>query len=77
MQEASPRSLRCHAGVQARELYRVMRAAVQLGVFRVARRRDAQGQPRFQNNRLSAVLRKDHPNCLKHVVGCCNGKRPS
>ena len=45
-----------------------MRAAVQLGLFKVARRPGVQGRPCFQNNALSAVLREDHPNCLKRMV---------
>lgn len=28
---------------------------------------------RFRNNRLSAVLREDHPNSQKHMVGCSFG----
>ena len=46
----------------------MLRTAVQIGLFTVSAGRDAEGPPRFQNNRLSAVLREDHPNCLKHLV---------
>jgi len=47
---------------------------VQLGVFAVdaAPRSGRAGAParapRFRNNRLSAVLREDHPNCIKDIV---------
>ena len=50
------------------ETYRVLRAAVQIKLFTISKDPDAEGQPRFQNNRLSALLREDHPNCLKHMV---------
>lgn len=62
------------AGVDAERLFRVLRAAVQLGVFAVdaAPRSGRAGAParapRFRNNRLSAVLREDHPNCIKDIV---------
>jgi len=62
------------AGVDAERLFRVLRAAVQLGVFAVAaaprggRAGAAPRAPRFRNNRLSAVLREDHPNCIKDIV---------
>lgn len=68
-QERSLMLLACCAGCKSEQLYRVMRAAVQLGIFKVARGADVHGRPRFQNNALSAVLREDHPNCLKHMVG--------
>ena len=54
--------------MKAGQLYRVMRAAVQLGFFTASRGQGAGGQPRFRNNRMSAVLREDHPNSLKHMV---------
>ena len=50
------------------ELYRVLRTAVQIGLFTISKDHDVEGKPRFQNNRLSALLREDHPNCLKHMV---------
>lgn len=65
---------RAHAGVDAERLYRVLRAAVQLGIFAVSvPPRGASAEPhlrsvQFRNNRLSAVLREDHPNCIKDIV---------
>ncbi|KAK9835321.1 hypothetical protein WJX81_001718 [Elliptochloris bilobata] len=63
-------------GVDADRLYRVLRAAVQIGVFAasggcrgVGAGTEAQLRTvRFRNNRLSAVLREDHPNCIKDMV---------
>lgn len=78
------------AGVDADRLYRLLRAAVQLGVFAAAGGgrgggggTDAQLRSvRFRNNRLSAVLREDHPNCIRDMVGgtmwlfaCINSRR--
>lgn len=70
------------AGVDAERLFRVLRAAVQLGVFAVdaAPRSGRAGAParapRFRNNRLSAVLREDHPNCIKDIVRGPGGAGP-
>ena len=63
--------------MDADRLYRLLRAAVQLGVFAAAGGgrgggggTDAQLRGvRFRNNRLSAVLREDHPNCIRDMVG--------
>lgn len=49
---------------------------MQIGVFAVAKERpsadaaaDAKVRTvRFRNNRLGAVLREDHPNCIKDMV---------
>ena len=57
-----------HTGVKAGQLYRVMRAAVQLGFFTASTGQGSSGQPRFRNNTMSAVLREDHPNSMKHMV---------
>ncbi len=57
------------AGVDRKRLYRVMRSAIQMGVFAAIKPKEAGGAVRFKNNRLSACLREDHPNCLRHMVG--------
>lgn len=57
------------AGAEVSEdwLYRLLRAAVQMGVFDVEK--DRRGGPvKFRNNSLSVVLREDHPNCMKYMV---------
>ena len=59
------RALGQRAGVDADRLYRLLRAAVQLGVFGA---KPSELGVRFRNNRLSAVLREDHPNCIKDMV---------
>ena len=64
------------AGLDEDRLFRVLRAAVQLGVFAAAKERPSAGASadahiravRFRNNRLSVVLREDHPNCIKDLV---------
>jgi hypothetical protein len=58
------------AGANEDWLYRVMRAAVQIGVFEVIKGRYAGAPVKFRNNSLSVVLREDHPNCMKYMVGC-------
>lgn len=49
------------------DLYRLLRLAVGLGFLGGFSDR-ASGQVKFRNNRLSAVLREDHPNSMKHMV---------
>lgn len=55
-------------GLNSRRLYRVLRSAVQMGILTAIRPRHKGESPRFKNNRLSAVLREDHPNCLRQMV---------
>ncbi|EIE23271.1 S-adenosyl-L-methionine-dependent methyltransferase [Coccomyxa subellipsoidea C-169] len=55
-------------GVEKKRLYRVMRSAIQMGVFAAIKPKEAGGAVRFKNNRLSACLREDHPNCLRHMM---------
>lgn len=59
--------LRC----DERSLFRLMRGAVQSGLFSAATARGAVASPAatlFANNRLSAVLREDHPSSLRHMA---------
>ena len=58
----------CYAGVDSGRLYRVLRSAVQMGVFAAVPPKGDDIETRFKNNRLSACLREDHPNCLRHMV---------
>lgn len=39
-----------------------------MGVFAAVKPGQLGNSVRFKNNRLSAVLREDHPNCLRHMV---------
>ena len=49
-------------------LYRVLRAAVQIGLFEALPVSKKEAEVRFKNNRRSALLREGHPKCLKHMV---------
>ena len=55
-------------GSDADVVERVMYACAAQGVFRLARPEESKGH-RFVNSPLSAVLRKDHPNSLRGMVG--------
>ncbi|BDA50265.1 3'-hydroxy-N-methyl-(S)-coclaurine 4'-O-methyltransferase [Coccomyxa sp. Obi] len=55
-------------GVDSGRLYRVLRSAVQMGVFSAIQPKGEDVEVRFKNNRLSACLREDHPNCLRHMM---------
>lgn len=57
------------AGACEERLYRVLRAAVQIGLFQVVLPKKGDTGVKFQNNKRSALLRDGHPNCLKHMVG--------
>lgn len=39
-----------------------------MGILTAIRPQQKGESPRFKNNRLSAVLREDHPNCLRQMV---------
>lgn len=52
------------AGLQEQRLERLLNAAVSMGVLAHARRQPG----KFCNTRVSAVLRKDHPNSVADVV---------
>jgi hypothetical protein len=39
-----------------------------MGVFAAINPKYPGDEVRFKNNRLSACLREDHPNCLRHMV---------
>lgn len=55
-------------------LYRVLRTAVNFGVFAEVREK---GQPlRYRNNRLSAVLREDHVQSQKYMVSLLTNAPP-
>lgn len=49
-------------------LYRLLRAAIQIGLFEALPASKKEAGVRFKNNRRSALLREGHPNCLKHMV---------
>ncbi|KAK9815541.1 hypothetical protein WJX72_005411 [[Myrmecia] bisecta] len=49
------------------KMFRLMRAAVGLGIF-AGDASALEGPVRFRNNRLSAVLREDHPNTVKWML---------
>eukprot|EP00884_Botryococcus_braunii_P004942 jgi/Botrbrau1/14449/Bobra.0014s0094.1 len=59
----------CHAlgGVVCQDrLYRVLRTAINFGLFAEVRQK---GQPlRYRNNRLSAVLREEHEQSQKYLI---------
>ncbi|BDA50119.1 Acetylserotonin O-methyltransferase [Coccomyxa sp. Obi] len=55
-------------GLNSQRLYRVLRSAVQMGILTAIRPKQKGEPPRFKNNRLSAVLREDHPNCLRQMI---------
>ena len=42
-----------------------------MGVFAAINPNYPGDEVRFKNNRLSACLREDHPNCLRHMVCSC------
>ena len=59
------------AGANAERLYRLLRFATAHGIFSAScpsGRQQGPGTTLFCNNRLSACLREDHPNCQRHVV---------
>ena len=51
----------------ADKLFRVLSAAASFGVFTARQARNHQDVT-FHNNALSAVLREDHPNTVKHLI---------
>ncbi|EIE20123.1 S-adenosyl-L-methionine-dependent methyltransferase [Coccomyxa subellipsoidea C-169] len=55
-------------GVDEKRLYRVLRSAVQMGVFAAIKPKEAGGAVGCKNNRLSACLREYHPNCLREMI---------
>ncbi|CAK0759627.1 hypothetical protein CVIRNUC_002712 [Coccomyxa viridis] len=63
-------------GANAERLYRLLRFATAHGIFTASCPSDRQQGPEttfFCNNRLSACLREDHPNCQRHVILNCVG----
>ena len=62
--------MRCvtDAGVCEERLYRVLRAAVQMGLFQAVLPTKKSPGVKFKNNKRSALLRDGHPNCLKNMV---------
>lgn len=62
-------SLVTFAGVCEERLYRVLRAAVQIGLFQAVLPKKNDPGVKFKNNKCSALLRDGHPNCLKNMVG--------
>ena len=56
------------AGVCEDKLYRVLRAAVQIGLFQAVQPKKGESGVSFKNNKRSALLREGHPNCLKNMV---------
>ena len=36
--------------------------------FRVSKQKGSKGEVLFANNRISALLRDDHENCIKYLV---------
>ena len=49
------------------DVYRLLRELVNIGFFEAAPAKA--GEPvAFRNNALSATLRSDHPNCVRHMV---------
>lgn len=51
-----------------RALFRLLRAAVQANLFAASRGAAAPATTRFRNNALSAALRRDHPNSVRHMA---------
>ena len=50
-------------------MFRLLRGAVQAGIFDASADAIAtSGKTTFRNNRLSAVLRADHPNTVRHMA---------
>jgi len=56
------------ADVCEERLYRVLRAAVQIGLFQAMPSKNGDADVQFKNNKRSALLREGHPNCLKSMV---------
>ena len=59
------------AGANSERLYRLLRFATAHSIFTASFPSGRQHGPEttvFCNNRLSACLREDHPNCQRHVV---------
>ena len=56
------------ADVCEERLYRVLRAAVQIGLFSAMPSKKGDADVQFKNNKRSALLREGHPNCLKSMV---------